>query len=312
MEWFQAVVLGVLQGLTEFLPISSSAHLRIYPQLFGWEDPGAAFTAVTQIGTETAVILYFIKDIWRIIRAWSLSVFRRGTALEPERAEEMAAAGAGGAAGPRRRRRLARTGAVAPGVYDPAEARMGWYVIIGTIPIVICGITFKDVIEHDFRSLWVVGTTLVVLGIILGISDRVGRKDRMADQLNLRDAVLVGLAQALALVPGVSRSGASISMGLLLGLDRATAARFAFLLAIPAVMGAGIYEWPSAMDEGSVYGMGPTILATVVSFFAGYAVIAWLMRWLERRSFAPFVLYRIALGGLTLLLLATGTLSEFA
>ncbi|WP_276320626.1 undecaprenyl-diphosphate phosphatase, partial [Phytoactinopolyspora endophytica] len=182
MEWFQAVVLGVLQGLTEFLPISSSGHLRIYPELFGWEDPGAAFTAVTQIGTETAVILYFAKDIGRIIRAWSFSVFRRGTAVEPAMAGAVAgnqgsdtgAAGADG--GPRHRRGRAGNGAGGAGVYDPADARMGWYVILGTIPIVVCGITFKDVIEHDFRSLWIVGTTLVVLGVILGISDRVGRK----------------------------------------------------------------------------------------------------------------------------------------
>jgi undecaprenyl-diphosphatase len=291
MEWFQAVVLGVLQGLTEFLPISSSAHLRIYPQLFGWQDPGAAFTAVTQIGTETAVILYFIKDIGRIINSWTRSLARGGSA-------RMAASAP--AAG--RHRRVS---------YDPADARLGWYVIIGTIPIVVAGIALKDVIEGDFRSLWIVGTTLVVLGIILGIADSVGSKRRMVGDLRLRDAVLVGCAQALALIPGVSRSGASISMGLLLGLDRPTAARFAFLLAIPAVLGAGIFEWPSAMAEHSVYGMGPTLVATAVSFFVGYAVIAWLFRWLERRSFAPFVAYRIALGALTLSLLATGTLTPF-
>ncbi|WP_166350343.1 undecaprenyl-diphosphate phosphatase [Phytoactinopolyspora limicola] len=291
MEWFQAAVLGVLQGLTEFLPISSSAHLRIYPQLFGWPDPGAAFTAVTQIGTETAVILYFIKDIARIISAWVRS--RAGTAGM-------------------------RNGSDGPGTlprqlpYDPADVRLGWYVIIGTIPIVVAGITFKNVIEHDFRSLWIVGTTLVVFGVILGVADRLGRRERDVRGIGLRDACLVGAAQALALIPGVSRSGASISMGLLLGLDRATAARFAFLLAIPAVLGAGIYEWPSAIAEGSVFGIGPTLLATAIAFVVGYAVIAWLFRWLERRSFAPFVAYRIVLGALTLILLGTGTLSPFA
>lgn len=304
MEWLQAAVLGVLQGLTEFLPISSSAHLRIYPQLFGWPDPGAAFTAVTQIGTETAVILYFLKDIVRIVNAWLRSVGGWLRARMPARAVASGAA-AGGGERPR--------GEASPELnYDPADARLGWYVIIGTLPIVVAGITLKDVIENDFRSLWIVGTTLVVLGIVLGIADRVGRTNRPVTALRLRDAVLIGGAQALALVPGVSRSGASISMGLFLGLERAAAARFAFLLAIPAVLGAGIYEWSSAMAEGSVYGPGPTIMATVIAFVSGYVVIAWLFRWLERRSFAPFVTYRIILGTVTLLLLATGTLSPFA
>lgn len=234
MEWFQAVVLGVLQGLTEFLPISSSAHLRIYPELFGWEDPGAAFTAVTQIGTETAVILYFARDIGRIVSAWFRSL-------------------AGGREASRGRRRRAS--------YDPQDARMGWFVIIGTIPIGALGYLLQDVIRDDFRSLWIIATTLVVLGVILGIADRVGRKDRTIADLTYKDAVLIGFAQAMALIPGVSRSGASISMGLFLGLDRAAAARFAFLLAIPAVLGSGIFEWPGAMEEGSVYGAGPTILA---------------------------------------------------
>ncbi|RIQ20524.1 undecaprenyl-diphosphate phosphatase [Jiangella rhizosphaerae] len=279
MEWFHAVVLGVLQGLTEFLPISSSAHLRIYPELFGWEDPGAAFTAVTQIGTESAVILYFARDIGRIVSAWFRSL--------------------GSSSGGRRRR----------ATYDPQDARMGWFVIIGTIPIGALGYLLKDVIEDDFRSLWIIATTLVVLGVILGVADRVGRKERTAADLTYKDAVLIGCAQALALIPGVSRSGASISMGLFLGLDRRAAARFAFLLAIPAVLGSGIFEWPSAMEEGSVYGAGPTILATIVAFVVGFGVIAWLMSWLEKRSFVPFIVYRIALGLFTFAMLATGTWS---
>ncbi|WP_053202220.1 undecaprenyl-diphosphate phosphatase [Jiangella muralis] len=282
MEWFQAVVLGVLQGLTEFLPISSSAHLRIYPELFGWEDPGAAFTAVTQIGTETAVILYFARDIGRIVSAWFRSL-------------------AGGREASRGRRRRAS--------YDPQDARMGWFVIIGTVPIGALGYVLQDVIRDDFRSLWIIATTLVVLGVILGIADRVGRKDRTVADLTYKDAILIGFAQAMALIPGVSRSGASISMGLFLGLDRAAAARFAFLLAIPAVLGSGIFEWPGAMDEGSAYGAGPTILATVVAFGVGFAVIAWLMSWLEKRSFAPFIIYRVGLGLFTFAMLATGTWS---
>ncbi len=286
MEWFQAAVLGVLQGLTEFLPISSSAHLRIFPELFGWEDPGAAFTAVSQIGTETAIILYFARDIGRIIDAWFRSLFARRSR---------------GDASARRGRR--RRG------YDPTDARMGWFVIVGTLPIVVAGLALKDVIENDFRSLWIIGTTLVALGIILGIADRVGRKERGAADLRMRDAVAIGAAQALALVPGVSRSGASITMGLFLGLDRPTAARFAFLLAIPAVLGSGIYEWPSAMEEGSVYGTGPTIMATVIAFLVALGVIAWLFRWIERRTFAPFIVYRIVLGSFTLIMLMTGTWS---
>ncbi|TDD98065.1 undecaprenyl-diphosphate phosphatase [Jiangella asiatica] len=306
MEWFQAAVLGVLQGLTEFLPISSSAHLRIYPELFGWEDPGAAFTAVTQIGTESAVILYFARDIGRIINAWFRSLFSGSRSSSTSTASETVPA----ETVPARRRRAAepvRGRRRRREAYDPQDARMGWYVIIGTIPIGAIGFVLRDVIEDDFRSLWIIGTTLVVLGVILGIADRVGRKDRAVAELTYRDAILVGCAQALALVPGVSRSGASISMGLFLGLDRAAAARFAFLLAIPAVLGSGIFEWPSAMEEGSPYGTGPTILATVIAFFVGLGVIAWFLSWLERRSFAPFIGYRIALGLFTLGMLATGT-----
>lgn len=285
MDWFEAAVLGILQGLTEFLPISSSAHLRIFPEMFGWEDPGAAFTAVSQIGTEAAVVLYFARDIGRIIDAWFRSLFSR-------RSRD--------GSGPERGRRRRSRG------YDPQDARMGWFVIVGTVPIVVAGLTFEDVIESEFRSLWIIGTTLVTLGIVLGIADRVGRKNRGIAELTMRDAILVGSAQALALIPGVSRSGASISMALFLGVDRPTAARFAFLLAIPAVLGSGIYKWPGAMEEGSVYGAGPTILAAVAAFVVGLAVIAWLMRWLESRSFAPFIGYRIVLGTFTLLMLATG------
>ncbi|MBD0292395.1 MAG: undecaprenyl-diphosphate phosphatase [Jiangellaceae bacterium] len=271
-EWVQAALLGVLQGLTEFLPISSSAHLRIYPELLGWPDPGAAFTAVAQIGTEAAVILYFARDIGRIVRAWTLSLVNRRSS------------------------------------WDPLDARMGWYVIAGSLPIVAAGITFKDVIEGDARSLWLVATTLIGLGVVLGVADRVGSKKRPIEALTLPHALAVGVAQALALVPGVSRSGASISMGLFLGYDRAACARFAFLLAIPAVLGAGFFEWPSALAAGSEYSIGPLLLATAIAFLVGYAVIAWLMRWLQHGSFLPFVVYRIALGLLVLGLLAGGVI----
>ena len=272
VDYFRAVVLGVLQGLTEFLPISSSAHLRIFPELFGWGDPGAAFTAVIQIGTELAVLIYFRKDIWRIGSAWVRSLYR-------------------------------------PELRGALDSRMGWYIIVGSLPIVILGIVLKDVIERDFRNLWIIGTTLVVLGLILGIADRVGSTDRTIDKMTLRHSVFLGLAQACALIPGVSRSGATISMGRFLGYDREAATRFAFLLAIPAVVGAGLFELPEIPHGDNAYGPGPTLVATLVSFVVGYAAIAWLLRYVSTRSYLPFVIYRILLGGGVLLLLSAGVLT---
>ena len=268
----KAVVLGLIQGLTEFLPISSSAHLRIFPEIFGWGDPGAAFTAVIQIGTELAVLIYFRKDIWRIASTWVKSLFR-------------------------------------PEYRGQLDARMGWFIILGSVPIVILGIALKDVIEEQFRSLWIIGTMLIVMGIVLGIADRVGSTEKTLKQLNLRDAVLMGLAQALALIPGVSRSGATLSMGRFLGYDRETATRYAFLLAIPAVIGAGVFQLKDIPNGDNLYGWGPTIVATVVSFLVGYAAIAWLLRFVSTHSFTPFVIYRIALGVGTLLLVAAGVIA---
>ncbi len=281
LDYLQAVVLGVIQGLTEFLPISSSAHLRIFPDLFGWGDPGAAFTAVIQIGTELAVLIYFRHDIWRMATAWLRSL-------------------------------------VNPEWRGHPDARMGWYVIIGSLPIVMLGITLKDFIENDFRSLYIVGTTLIVMGIVLGIADRISSNNRTLGQMNLKHAVYLGFAQAAALVPGVSRSGATISMGRFLGYEREAATRFAFLLAIPAVIGAGLFELKDvlACDAGSTaeacvnsYGVGPTFVATVVSFIIGYAAIAWLLRYVTTKSYLPFVIYRIGLGTLTLLLVWQGVLA---
>ncbi len=272
LDLLKAVVLGTLQGLTEFLPISSSAHLRIFPELFGWGDPGAAFTAVVQIGTELAVLLYFREDLWRIATRWLRSL---------RHAEDR----------------------------GHVDARLGWYIIIGSVPIVVLGIALKDVIERDFRSLWIIGTTLIVLGLVLGLADRYGRNERAIKQLGLRDAVLMGLAQAAALVPGVSRSGATLSMGRFLGYEREAATRFAFLLAIPAVVGAGVFQLSEIPGGDNAYGWGPTVLATVVSFVVGYAAIAWLLRWVTTRSYAPFVVYRVVLGSAVLVLVATGVLS---
>ncbi|CAN5343427.1 MAG: undecaprenyl-diphosphate phosphatase [Nocardioides sp.] len=272
MDYFEAIVLGLIQGVTEFLPISSSAHLRIYPELFGWGDPGAAFTAVIQIGTELAVLIYFRKDIARIAWAWMRSLVR-------------------------------------PELRGQLDARMGWYIIIGSVPIVLLGVALKDTIESDFRSLWIIGTTLIVLGVILGVADRFGGTSKSLKNLGVRDAVLMGLAQAAALIPGVSRSGATISMGRALGYNRETATRYAFLLAIPAVIGAGIFELKDIPNGENTYGWGPTVLATLVSFVIGYAAIAWLLRYISTRSYTPFVLYRVGLGTVTLILVATGVLA---
>lgn len=267
----KAVVLGLIQGLTEFLPISSSAHLRIYPELVGWGDPGAAFTAVIQIGTELAVLIFFRKDIWRIFSTWTRSLVR-------------------------------------PEYRGHLDARMGWYVIVGSVPIVVLGILLKDVIERDFRSLWLIAGTLVVFGVVLGVADRVGSTDRQIREMHLRHAVLMGLAQACALVPGVSRSGATLSMGRFLGYDREAATRYAFLLAIPAVVGAGLFEIPEISSGDNAYGWGATVTATVVSFVVGYAAISWLLRYVSTKSYTPFVLYRVALGLGTFLLLGAGVL----
>jgi undecaprenyl-diphosphatase len=270
-DLLKAVVLGTLQGLTEFLPISSSAHLRIFPELFGWGDPGAAFTAVIQIGTELAVLIYFRHDIWRIGTTWLKSLYR-------------------------------------PEYRGHLDSRMGWFIIIGSLPIVVLGILLKDVIERDFRNLWIIGTTLIVLGIILGIADKLSADDKKIKELSLRDAVLMGAAQAMALVPGVSRSGATISMGRILGYEREAATRYAFLLAIPAVVGAGLFELQEIPHGENTYGWGPTLVATAVSFVVGYAAIAWLLRYVSTRSYLPFVLYRIGLGTMVLVLLGVGVL----
>lgn len=271
MSWFEAVVLGLVQGLTEFLPISSSAHILIVSRLFGWGDPGAAFTAVSQIGTEAAVLIYFRKDIARILKAWFRS-FR-----DPE-------------------------------LRKGIDARMGWYVIVGTIPIAVLGLTFASVIETSARNLWIVATVLIVFGVVLGVADRFGRKVKELDSLNVRDGVLFGFGQALALIPGVSRSGATISTGLALGYSRYAATRYAFLLAIPAVLASGLYEATKIGDDANVQ-WPQTIIATSIALVVGYLVIAWLIRWVTTRSYLPFVIYRVALGGVLLVLLAAGVIS---
>lgn len=272
MDLFKAVFLGVLQGLTEFLPISSSAHLAIFPKFFGWDDPGAAFTAVIQIGTELAVVIYFWRDIWSIGSGWIRGVFNKSAR-------------------------------------STHEWRMGWFVIIGSLPIVVLGVALQSLIDRDFRNLWVIGTTLIVLGAVLGLAERLGRKTSPIENLTLSHAVLFGLAQAAALVPGVSRSGATISMGLFLGYERAAATRYAFLLAIPAVIGAGVFKIKDISGGDNAYGTGPTVVATIISFVVGLAVIRWLLTYVSKNSYLPFVVYRIALGALVLALLAGGAIA---
>lgn len=281
MDFIGAIILGLVQGLTEFLPISSSAHLRIVGELLpGAQDPGATFTAITQIGTELAVILYFRKDIVRIIGRW-FKQFRRTSGSH---AEEV-------------------------GRDDP-DVRLGWLIIIGTIPIVIVGYLFQDTIRSVFRSLWLIAIVLIVFGIILGVADALGKRIKPIERLTYRDGILIGLAQMLALIPGVSRSGATMSAGLALGYTRPAAARFGFLLAIPAVFGSGLYELVHSFGEpAGVYGYPETLVATVVAFVVGFGVIAFLMRYIEKRSFLPFVIYRIVLGVVLLVLLSLGILA---
>ncbi|WP_167108189.1 undecaprenyl-diphosphate phosphatase [Amycolatopsis granulosa] len=274
MGWFEALVLGLVQGLTEFLPISSSAHLRITAALAGWDDPGAAFTAVTQIGTELAVILYFAKKIGRVLAAWWRSLYRPEWRRHP-------------------------------------DARLGWLIIVGSLPIVVLGLLLQDAIDSAFRDLRITATTLIVFGVLLLIADRAGRQYRTLDHLTVPHGLGYGFAQAMALIPGVSRSGGTVTAGLLLGYTRSDATEYAFLLAVPAVFGSGLYKLTDIGGDHSPQ-WGPTILATLVAFGVGYAVIAWLMNFIKTKSYVPFVIYRIALGVLLIVLVTTGVLDPDA
>jgi undecaprenyl-diphosphatase len=271
VDALQAIVLGVVQGLTEYLPVSSTAHLRIVPAFLGWEDPGAAFTAVTQLGTMAAVLLYFRTDLWRIARAWTASL------RQPELRSEV-------------------------------DARMGWYILLGTIPIGIFGLAFSDQIESGARDLYLIGTALIVLGLVLLYAEHVARRDRSIEDIKRRDGILIGLAQACALVPGVSRSGATITAGLFLGFDRESAARYSFLLSVPAVVLSGVFELRDIGGDENA-GVVPTIIATLLAFAVGYASIAFLLRWLAHHSTAIFVAYRVALGTLVLVLAGAGVIA---
>jgi undecaprenyl-diphosphatase len=272
MGWLEALVLGIVQGLTEFLPISSSAHQAIVGQFFGGTDPGSAFTAITQLGTESAVIIYFRKDIWLIIKNWLFTLVGK----------------------------LPR---------DDPEARLGWLVIIGSIPIVLLGLLFQDAIDHGLRNLWTVAAMLAGFGIIIGVIDQVAANSRPLESMTWRNGVFLGLVQSLALIPGVSRSGATIAGGLALGYQRVAAAKYSFLLAIPAVVGSGLFKLADISSDPVPPAWGPIVLATVIAFAIGYAVIAWLLRYVSTHTFMPFVIYRIALAVLVAILLLTGVLS---
>jgi undecaprenyl-diphosphatase len=267
----EAIVLGLVQGLTEFLPISSSGHLRVVPAFFGWEDPGAAFTAVIQLGTMAAVLLYFRHDLWRIAKA-----FLRELRI------------------PFRQR--------------SHEANLGWFIVLGTIPISVFGVIFSDQIESGARDLYLIGSALILFSFVMLAAERFGARQRHISELNGRDGAFIGFAQALALIPGVSRSGATISAGLFRGFDRAAAARYSFLLSVPAVVLSGLYELRD-IGHGETASAAATVIATLAAFVSGYAAIAWLLRYLASHTLDIFVAYRIPLGILVLVLAATGAIS---
>lgn len=274
MSWVQVIVLAILQGLTEFLPVSSSGHLAIASRVFFADDAGASFTAVTQLGTEVAVLVYFARDIARIIKAWFNGLFVKA--------------------------------------HRTSDYWLGWWVIIGTIPIGVFGLLFKDQIRTGARNLWLIAIALIVFSAVIAAAEYYGRQTRRVEQLTWKDSIIVGLAQCLALIPGVSRSGATISAGLFLGMERELAARFGFLLAIPAVFASGLYSLPDAfhpVGEG-MSASGPQLfVATVIAFVVGFAAVAWFLRFLVRHSMYWFVGYRVLLGAVVLILLGTGVVA---
>ena len=272
-DLLHAIVLGIVQGLTEFLPISSTAHLRIVPAFLGWGDPGTAFTAVVQLGTMAAVLIFFREELLRIARATIGSLQDRTLWHTRER-----------------------------------DAREGWYIVLGTIPIGILGIAFKHRIEHQFRSLELIGTMLILMGLVMLVCDATSRRERDLDDLTMRDGWIVGFAQAAALIPGVSRSGATISAGLALGFDRLSAARYSFLLSVPAVVLSGLFELKD-VGNGGGYGPFPTIVATIVAFIVGYWSIAFLLRYLTTHTLKPFIAYRLIVGLIVLILAANNTIT---
>lgn len=275
MTWLQTIVLSILQGLTEFLPVSSSGHLRIFSELFWGADAGASFTAVIQLGTELAVLVFFARMIWQILCGWF-----RGWTDKESRGQDW---------------------------------RMGWFVIVGSVPIAFVGFFLQDLIRSTFRNLWATAAMLVLFSFVFIAAERLGSKTREFKDLSMKDAIVMGLCQCLALIPGVSRSGGTVSGGLFLGLDREVATRFSFLLAIPAVLGSGLYELKDALDPaaGQAASGSQLLVGTAIAFVIGYASIAWLLKFVSHHSFAWFAAYRIPLGLLVMVLLVTGVLQPY-
>ena len=270
MSVFDALILGLVQGLTEFLPISSSAHVQLVQGLLATDltkPQLTAFIATIQLGTELAVLIYFWRDIKRIIGEW----FKSGFSKTPS-----------------------------------SDAKMGWLVIFGSIPVVVVGLLFKDLIENDLRNLWIVSFTLIFFGLLLGFADFVGKKSKPITELTTGHGMLFGIGQMLAVIPGVSRSGGTITAGLLLGYTREAAARYSFLLAIPAVLASGLFEFAKTYHDLPASALLATAIATAVSFLIGFAVITYLLKYLAKGSFAPFVIWRITVGVSILLLLNYG------
>ena len=275
MSWVQVLVLSIVQGLTEFLPVSSSGHLRIVSELFWGQDAGASFTAVIQLGTELAVVVFFAKMIWQILTGWF-----KGWVDKESRGQDW---------------------------------KMGWFVIVGSIPIGVLGLVGKDLIRDALRNLWITAGMLILFSLVFIVAERVGKKNRGFDELTMKDAIIMGLCQCLALIPGVSRSGGTISGGLFLGLDREVATRFSFLLAIPAVLASGLFSLPDAFDPaaGQAASGMQLLVGTAVAFVVGYASIAWLLKFVSNHSFEWFAAYRIPVGIFVMILLAVGVLQHF-
>ena len=273
MSWLQVVVLSIVQGLTEFLPVSSSGHLNIVSSLFFSQDAGASFTAVIQLGTELAVLVFFAKEIWQILSGWFAGLFNRDK--------------------------------------RGFNYRMGWMVIVGTIPVALAGVLLKDLIRENFRNLWITATVLILFSFVFIFAERLGTKKRGYEELTMKDAIIMGLWQCLALIPGVSRSGGTISGGLLRGLDREVATRFSFFLAIPAVLASGIFSLPDAFapQAGQSATGAQLLVGAVIAFVLGYASIAWLLKFVSNHSFAWFAAYRIPLGLIVMVLLGTGVMN---
>ena len=275
MSFLEALILGLVQGLTEFLPISSSAHVQIAQQLMNLSELSrpqlTAFIATIQRGTEIAVVAYFLKDIGRIGSSWL-------------------------------------RWSVKPQSKMTSDTKLGWLIIIGTLPVVILGLSFRDFIENDVRNLWVIAYTLIGFGLLLGIADVLGRRTRNIKDLTWSHGVMFGVGQALALVPGVSRSGGTITVGLMLGYTREAAARYSFLLAIPAVLGSGLFQFISTFGDLNQELLAATIVATVVSGVVGLSVIHYLLKYLQKGSFLPFVIWRVGVGIWLLVMLTTGAL----